>query len=46
MIELSPLTLGNAVIEDRGRTYIALQDAAKLFGMQVTDAGDDLYELK
>jgi hypothetical protein len=37
---LSPL------FEDKGRTYITLQDAAALLGLELLDLGEELYELK
>ena len=39
-------TLDNAVIDEAGRSYIALRDAATLLGLAAADLGDDLYELK
>ena len=39
-------TLGSTLIEDKGRSYIALRDAASLLGLTANDLGDDLYELK
>jgi hypothetical protein len=56
-IRLKPLTaqaevdgktivLSNALIEENGRTYMALRDAATLLGLTAADLGDDLYELK
>lgn len=39
-------TLANALLEDQGRSYIGLRDAAQLFGLEVSDLGSDLFELK
>jgi len=38
--------LSNPLLDDSGRSYIALRDAASLLGLEAADLGDDLYELK
>jgi hypothetical protein len=45
-VDGKPQPLSQPLLEDNGRTYIALRDAAELLGLTATDLGDDLYELK